>query len=108
MNYQTTYPSSPDYVIDAEFTEVPEEQKSMLQRMFQYWLAPIGSSPERTMEHIQNDRCHAFVAATALRHTAMLSAMEQKATELAPQGASRYREIVNAYAQKAADKVRRW
>lgn len=108
MSYQTTYPSSPDYVIEAGFTEAPERQKSLLQSWFQYWFAPISPSPERAMQQIQIDRCHAFVTAAALRHTAALSAMEQKAIDIAPQGAPRYHDILDGYAEAAARRVREW
>lgn len=108
MSYQTTYPSSPDYVIEAEYTEAPKKQKSLFQSCFQYWFAPISPSPERTIQQIQIDRYHAFVTAAALRHTTALSAMEQKAIDLAPQGAPRYHDIVDSYAEAAVRRVQGW
>lgn len=104
MNYQPTYPSSPDYVIEAEFTDLPKKREPF----FQSWSAPKSLSPERAMQQIQVDRYHALLTASALRHTVALSAMEQKAVDFAPQGAHRYQAIVDGYAEAAARMIRRY
>ena len=107
MNDQTTYPSSPDYVIEADYAEVPH--KSFGIRLKNWLNTTHGTpSPERTMQKIQVDRCHALLTASALRHTVALSAMEQKAVDFAPQGAHRYQAIVDGYAEAAARMIRRY
>lgn len=105
MNYQATYPSSPNYVIEADYTEIPQES---LGTQLKNWLnSPCGGpSPERAMQQMEIDRSHALLAASALRHTVYLSAMEQKAIDYAPQGAHRYRAIVDGYAEAAARMIR--
>lgn len=106
MSYQTTYPSSPDYVIEADYTEIPQESLGI---RLKHWLdSPCGGpSPERAMQQMGIDRCHALLTASALRHTVALSAMEQQAIDYAPQGAHRYQAIVDGYAEAAARMVRR-
>lgn len=106
-SYQTTYPSSPGYVIEAKYTEVPQES---LGARLKNWLSSTRSvpSPERAMQQMGVDRSHALLTASALRHTAYLSAMEQKAIDYAPQGAHRYTAIVDGYAEAAARMVRGW
>lgn len=105
MSYQTTYPSSPDYVIEAEYTEVPQE--SLGARLKNWLNSTHGTpSPERVMQKAEVDRSRAFLAASALRHTAYLSAMEQKAIDHAPQGAHYYQAIVDGYAEGAVQMVR--
>ncbi len=107
MSYQTTYPGSPDYVIDADYSEACRES---LGTKLMAWLDTpiISSSPENAMREIQTDRCHAFIAATALRHAAELSMLEGKAIEAAPQGAHRYAALVDSYTEGAVRMVRRW
>lgn len=104
MNYQTTYPSSPDYVIEADYTEIPQKRKPFFKSLSTYH----SSSPESAMQQAGLDRCHALLTASALRHTVALSAMEQKAVDFAPQGAHRYTAIVDGYAEAAARMVRGW
>ncbi len=107
MSYQTTYPGSPDYVIDADYSEAPKE--SFGSKLMAWLDTPIiGSSPESAMREIQTDRCHAFIAATALQHVAELSVLEGKAIEAAPQGAHRYAALVDSYTEGAVRMVRRW
>ena len=55
-----------------------------------------------------HDRCLALLAKAGMEHTAALSMMELQFSSMTPQAAERYRAIVDAYAQQAADKVRRW
>jgi hypothetical protein len=45
---------------------------------------------------------------TALENVGALSALEAHLIEIAPQGAERYRHIVDAYALSAAQKIARW
>ena len=106
MNYQGTYPSSPDYVIEADYTEIPQESFGI---RFKNWLnaTHCTPSPECAMQQMEVVRCHALLTASALRHTVALSAMEQKAIDFTPQGAYRYKAIVDGYAEAAARMVRR-
>ena len=55
-----------------------------------------------------NDRCHAMLAQTALEHTGALAMMAGRLSNIAPQGSQYYQSILAAYAEKAAEKVRRW
>ena len=104
MSYQTTYPGGSDLVIDAEFTEIPVKQKPWPQS----WFATSKASPERAMQQIQIDRCHAFITAAALQNMAVLSAIESRAVEEYPQNAHLCHDIVSGYAEAAARMVRRW
>lgn len=56
----------------------------------------------------EQDRCRALLAANALRNTLALSMAESQAISYAPQGAERYKTIVDAYAEIAAKTIRRW
>lgn len=105
MNYQTTCPSGSDYVIEAEYTEVPQE--SLGTRLKNWLNSTHGTpSPEHVMQKAEVDRSRAFLAASALRHTVALSAMEQEAIDFAPQGAYRYQALVDSYADGAVQMVR--
>ncbi len=107
MSYQTTYPGSSDYVIDTDYSEACRE--SFGTKLMAWLDTPIiGPSPESAMREIQTDHCHAFIAATALRHVAELSLLEGKAIEAAPQGAPRYAALVDSYTEGAVRMVRRW
>lgn len=68
----------------------------------------MGEVMEEAMVLATHDRCLAMLAKAGMEHTAALSVMEQQFASMTPQGAERYRRIVDAYAQQAADKVRRW
>lgn len=107
MSYQTTYPSSPDYAVEADCTEIPQES---LGTLLKNWLNSTHGtpSPELAMQQMEVDRNHALLTASTLRHTVYLSAMEQKAIDYAPQGAHRYTAIVDGYAEAAARMVRVW
>ena len=104
MSYQDTYPSGLDYVVEAEYTEVPQERKPFFKSLSSYYTP----SPKSAMQQAEIDRCHALLTASALRHTVALSALEQKAVEFAPQGAHRYQAIVDGYAEAAARMIRGW
>lgn len=56
----------------------------------------------------EQNRCRALLAANALRNTLALSMAESQAISYAPQGADRYRAIVDAYAEMAVKTIRRW
>lgn len=56
----------------------------------------------------EQDHCRALLAANALRNTLALSMAESQAISYAPQGAERYKAIVDAYAEMAAKTIRRW
>lgn len=107
MSYQNSYPSAPDYVIGADIAESP--QKPLGTRLKTWLFSPrSGPAIDRTMQQLEADRCHAFLTASALRHTVGLSAMEQRAIDFAPQGAHRYADLVDGYAEAAARMVRGW
>lgn len=114
MSYQGSYPGGPDGYIDAEYTEVIETRPQPQLRSRKPHLLPrstsamMGEVMEEAMVLATHDRCLALLAKAGMEHTAALSMMELQFSSMTPQGAHRYSEIVDAYAQKAADKVRRW
>ena len=105
MSYQN-YPSE---VIDAEYVEVVPAQRGMgVGLLPRRTSAMMGRVVEEAMVLGAHDQCLAMLAKAGMEHTAALSVMEQQFSHMTPQAAERYREIVEAYAQKAADKIRRW
>lgn len=54
------------------------------------------------------DRKQAMLAKSALEHVGGLSVMAGQLSEVAPQSREIYMEIVNAYAQKAIQRIERW
>lgn len=108
MSYQGRYPGSDGY-IDAEYTEVITAPRGPGMHLLPRRTGAIaGEVMEQAMVLATHDRCLALLAKAGMEHTAALSVMELQFSSMTPQGAHRYREIVDAYAQKAADKVRRW
>lgn len=108
MSYQRRNPGDDDY-IDVEYTEVtPAPRSSGVHLLPRRSAAIMSEVMEQAIVLSTHDRCLALLAKSGLEHAAALSMMEQQFTSMAPQGAERYREIVDAYAQKAADKIRRW
>lgn len=110
MSYQGSYPGEPDGYIDAEYTEVitPQPCGKRLHLLPRRTSVVMGEVMEEAMVLATHDRCLALLAKAGMEHTAVLSMMEQQFSSMTPQGAQRYSEIVNAYAQKAADKIWRW
>lgn len=110
MSYQGSYPGRPDGYIDAEYTEVItlQPRSKGLRILPRSTSSMMGEVMEEAMVLATHDRCLALLAKAGMEHTAALSMMELQFSSMTPQGAHRYSEIVDAYAQKAADKVRRW
>lgn len=71
-------------------------------------LYPSGTVLDVAAQLAEQDRYRALLAANALRNTLALSMAESQAIICAPQGAERYKAIVDAYAEGAAKTVRRW
>lgn len=71
-------------------------------------LYPGGTVLDTAAQLAEQDRCRALLAANALRNTLALSMAENQAIICAPQGAERYKAIVDAYADGAAETLRRW
>jgi hypothetical protein len=55
-----------------------------------------------------HEQCRALLTKTALDNVGALSALESHLTKVAPYGMYRYKEIVDAYALGAAQKIMRW
>lgn len=55
-----------------------------------------------------HEQGRALLAKTALDNLGALSALEAHLTQIAPYGEERYRQIVDAYALGAAQKIWRW
>jgi hypothetical protein len=55
-----------------------------------------------------HEQGRALLAKTALDNLGALSALEAHLTQIAPSGEERYRQIVDAYALGAAQKIWRW
>lgn len=105
MNYQN-YPGD---IIDADYVEVSPAPYSMSTGLLpQRTSAKIGRVVKEAMVQRTHDQCQALLAQAGMEHIAALSAMEQQFTSMTPQSAERYRAIVDAYAQQAADRIRRW
>ena len=104
-----SYQSYPGEVIDAEYVEVIPAQRRMGTSL-QSWRASmmVGRVIEEAMVLGTHDQCLAMLAKAGIEHTAALSVMEAQFSSMTPQAAERYRAIVDAYAQHAADKVWRW
>lgn len=78
----------------------------------------LGSQRQvrRELEQIQSqtimakmtEEGRAYLAQTALENVGALSAMEDHLMQVAPNGAARYREIVDSYAIGASSVIRKW
>lgn len=104
-----SYQSYPGEVIDTEYVEVIPAQRGMGTSLLpRRTSAMMGRVIEEAMVLGTHDQCLAMLAKAGIEHTAALSVMEAQFSRMTPQAAERYRAIVDAYAQQAADKVRRW
>ena len=63
---------------------------------------------ERALLLTQYDSGRALLASSALRYTVALSLAEERASMRMPQSADRFKAIVDAYADRAAQIVRKW
>ncbi len=103
MDYQSSCPSE---VIDVlEVAQAPSGAGCLLPRRTSVM---VGKVMEEAMVLATHDHCLALLAKAGMEHAAVLSIMEQQFSSMAPQGAERYREIVDAYTQRAVDKIRGW
>jgi len=57
---------------------------------------------------ITTERCRAMVAGTAMENAAVMGALWEKCYSVAPWGDTAYAQIYSAYADAAADAVRRF
>ena len=104
-----SYQNYPGEVIDAEYVEVIPAQRGMGTSLLpRRTSAMMGRVIEEAMVLGTHDQCLAMLAKSVIEHTVALSVMEAQFSRMTPQAAERYRAIVDAYAQQAADKVRRW
>ncbi len=55
-----------------------------------------------------NDHCHALLAHTAMEHTGALAMTAGRLGSIAPHGRRHYQAILDAYAEKAIEQIRRW
>ena len=104
-----SYQNYPGEVIDAEYVEVIPAQRGMGTSLLPRRTSAMMSRViEEAMVLGTHDQCLAMLAKAGIEHAAALSVMEAQFSSMTPQAAERYRAIVDAYAQQAADKVRRW
>lgn len=104
-----SYQSYPGEIIDAEYVEVIPAQRSLGTSLLpRRTSAMMGRVIEEAMVLGTHDQCLAMLAKAGIEHTVALSMMEQQFSRMTPQAAERYRAIVDAYAQQAANKVRGW
>ena len=104
-----SYQSYPGEVIDTEYVEAIPAQRGMGTSLLpRRTSAMMGRVIEDAMVIGTHDQCLAMLAKAGIEHTAALSVMEAQFSRMTPQAAERYRAIVDAYAQQAANKVRRW
>jgi phage terminase large subunit-like protein len=67
-----------------------------------------GETVKRTLVAAIHEQGRAHLTNMALENVGALSALENHLTQIAPQGAERYRHIVDAYALGAAQKIAGW
>jgi hypothetical protein len=67
-----------------------------------------GEMVKRTLVTATHEQGRALLTNMALENVGALSALENHLTQIAPQGAERYRHIVDAYALGAAQKIAGW
>lgn len=104
-----SYRNKPNEIIEVEFTEISPAQRTVTSGLVpRRTRAMMGKVVEEAMVLDTHDKCLAMLAKAGMEHTAALSVLEQQFSRMTPQAAARYREIVEAYAQKAADKIWRW
>lgn len=84
-----------------EVIDVTPEDYSMV-------LYSSGTVLDVAAQLAEQDRCRALLAANALRNTLALSMAESQAVSYAPQGAERYKAVVDAYAEMAEKTIKRW
>ena len=63
---------------------------------------------KQTLVAATHEQGRAYLTNMALENTGALSALEGHLTQIAPNGAERYRHIVDAYALGAAQKIAGW
>ena len=67
-----------------------------------------GAIVRKTLVAATHEQGRALLTNMALENVGALSALENHLTQIAPQGAERYRHIVDAYALGAAQKIAGW
>jgi hypothetical protein len=67
-----------------------------------------GEMVKRTLVAAVHEQGRALLTNMALESVGALSALESHLVQIAPQGAERYRHIVDAYALGAAQKIAGW
>lgn len=79
-------------------------------RGFSIWPTARSASDilEDAVLEAQEQRFRALLAQGALQQLGALSMMESQLTSIAPQSGSRFREVVDAYAEREAERIRRW
>lgn len=103
------YPNYPNDIIDADYVEVSPAPYSMdVDLLPRFASTRMKRVIKEAMVQRTHDQCQALMAKTGMEHIAALTVMEQQFASIAPQSAEQYRAIVNAYAQQAVEKVRRW
>ena len=104
-----SYRNNPTEIIEVEFTEISPAQRIVTSGLVpRRARAMMSKVIEEAAVLDTHDKCLAMLAKAGMEHTAALSVMEAQFSRMTPQAAERYRAIVDAYAQQAADKVRRW
>lgn len=108
MSYQD-YPSYPDEYVETAYVEVIPAQRSMGTGLLpRSTSSKMGKVVKDALVVGTHDQCAALLTKAGLEHTAALSVMEAQFSSMTPRAAARYREIVDAYSKKVADKIRRW
>lgn len=108
MSYQE-YPIYPNEYVETEYVEVIPAQRSMGTGLLsRSTSSKIGKLVKDALLLNTHDQCAALLTKAGLEHTAALSVMEVQFSSMTPRATARYREIVDAYSKKVADKIRRW
>ncbi len=72
------------------------------------WLAGYTATELRrtALLSAEQERCRAYLAATAMQHTAILSSMEMNLVKANPAASNRFRQITDAYCNKAVERIK--
>lgn len=102
MSYQNGRAPDVGEVIDVPFTEAVPTKRSILKVI-------LGDAdtrvPVRPIRNLNKDYCRAMLTKSAIEHIGALSMEEQYLLEVAPQGAVRYKAIIDAYTRKAIKQI---
>lgn len=105
MKHANSYPEGSSSILTGDIIE-PSPMKHSLSLLLSSRSGCLML--QDAMLQAGNDHCRALLAQTALEHTGALAVMAGRLNSIAPQGGRYYQAVLEAYAEKAVEKVRRW